>query len=303
MPVTTIRRGFTLIELLVVLAIISIMAAILFPAFAQAREKARASSCVSNLKQQTMGIVQYTQDYDEVVPPDFYCDSAGESQGNDQCNNALGTVTWIQCIRPYVKSKMIFHCPDQELNPYGIWGDAPTVQFPSWPELPSYGYNYAYLNPENYLASNPPNCPVDPGYADGVVIVPVNVAQIEQPARTVLLTDVKNIGTDSTGYFPSWGVDPPYGTNACYWNGWGAGSAGDLAVFGGFLTYTGIVDPRHNGGVNVAFCDGHVKWLTPGALAAGTNWYYGIQNSDPNFQITDLSQDLWSLKKSGSSDL
>ena len=62
------RRAFTLIELLVVIAIIAILAAILFPVFAQAREKARAISCLSNLKQVGIGLMMYTQDYDETYP-------------------------------------------------------------------------------------------------------------------------------------------------------------------------------------------------------------------------------------------
>ena len=62
------RAGFTLIELLVVIAIIAILAAILFPVFAQARDKARQSSCLSNEKQMALGILAYTQDYDEIFP-------------------------------------------------------------------------------------------------------------------------------------------------------------------------------------------------------------------------------------------
>ncbi|MEN6304741.1 MAG: prepilin-type N-terminal cleavage/methylation domain-containing protein, partial [Armatimonadia bacterium] len=62
------RRGFTLIELLVVIAIIAILAAILFPVFAKAREKARQSSCLSNMKQMGLACLQYAQDYDEVLP-------------------------------------------------------------------------------------------------------------------------------------------------------------------------------------------------------------------------------------------
>ena len=62
------RSGFTLIELLVVIAIIAILAAILFPVFAKAREKARQSSCLSNVKQIMLGVLQYCQDYDENLP-------------------------------------------------------------------------------------------------------------------------------------------------------------------------------------------------------------------------------------------
>ena len=64
----TTKRGFTLIELLVVIAIIAILAAILFPVFAKAREKARQTTCLSNVKQITLGILQYAQDYDERFP-------------------------------------------------------------------------------------------------------------------------------------------------------------------------------------------------------------------------------------------
>ena len=62
-----------------------------------------------------------------------------------------------------------------------------------------------------------------------------------------------------------------------------------------------MFDARHKGGGDVAFCDGHVKWMRPGDLAAGTNWYPGINQGD--VKITDLSKYLWSLKKTGNSDL
>lgn len=66
------RKGFTLIELLVVIAIIAILAAILFPVFAKAREKARQASCLSNIKQLSLGVVMYTEDYDQTYPPASY---------------------------------------------------------------------------------------------------------------------------------------------------------------------------------------------------------------------------------------
>src|SRR5438045_2253444 len=93
---TTPRRGFTLIELLVVIAIIAILAAILFPVFAQARDKARQAVCLSNCKQLGTAIIMYTQDYDEVLPQGY----------NGPSKNSWGKVTV-----PYVKNTDIFTCP------------------------------------------------------------------------------------------------------------------------------------------------------------------------------------------------
>ena len=73
------RRGFTLIELLVVIAIIAILAAILFPVFARARENARRSSCLSNMKQIGLGMMQYSQDNDERYPPNWHCGTNASS--------------------------------------------------------------------------------------------------------------------------------------------------------------------------------------------------------------------------------
>ena len=84
-------------------------------------------------------------------------------------------------------------------------------------------------------------------------------------------------------------------------DGWGQDSEYDNAPLGIPNTSTNMFDPRHRGGGDVAFCDGHVKWLRSGDLAAGTNWYPGI--SQASVKITDLSKYLWSLKKTGASDL
>jgi prepilin-type N-terminal cleavage/methylation domain-containing protein/prepilin-type processing-associated H-X9-DG protein len=93
-------RGFTLIELLVVIAIIAILAAILFPVFARARENARRASCQSNLKQIGLGLMQYTQDYDEAFP---------RSRMNG--HRPSGWVPWHYVVQPYVKSYQLFKCP------------------------------------------------------------------------------------------------------------------------------------------------------------------------------------------------
>jgi len=85
------KTGFTLIELLVVIAIIAILAAILFPVFARARENARRASCMSNMKQIGLGVMQYLQDYDERYMPDHE--------------------EWVDAVQPYIKSQQIFRCP------------------------------------------------------------------------------------------------------------------------------------------------------------------------------------------------
>jgi prepilin-type N-terminal cleavage/methylation domain-containing protein len=103
------RSGFTLIELLVVIAIIAILAAILFPVFAQAREKARQSACLSNVRQLGMGVLQYVQDYDELYFPHVTERTAPASVPN----TAAARFSWSirGKLDSYIKSQAIFRCP------------------------------------------------------------------------------------------------------------------------------------------------------------------------------------------------
>ena len=108
------RTGFTLIELLVVIAIIAILAAILFPVFARAREKARQTSCLSNVKQIMLANIMYAQDYDEVLIP-----AALPYALED------GTwVSWYHILEPYLKNEQILRCPSARTS------------------FPGYGWNY-----------------------------------------------------------------------------------------------------------------------------------------------------------------
>jgi len=115
------RRGFTLIELLVVIAIIAILAAILFPVFAQAREKARQTSCLSNMKQLGTASMMYIQDYDETMLP-YVVVVAGTS------------IYWSELLDPYVKLRQAWYCPS-----YPYDRGAPSAN------SSTYGVNYDHI--------------------------------------------------------------------------------------------------------------------------------------------------------------
>ncbi|MFM2222996.1 MAG: hypothetical protein RLZZ78_1253, partial [Armatimonadota bacterium] len=125
------RNAFTLIELLVVIAIIAILAAILFPVFAQAREKARAASCLSNEKQIGLGLMMYTQDYDETYPTAyFYKNNTATTNGG----SAGGYVHFTAMIHPYIKNEQVWVCPSDpnkglrpDNPPCANWLDVATI--------------------------------------------------------------------------------------------------------------------------------------------------------------------------------
>jgi prepilin-type N-terminal cleavage/methylation domain-containing protein/prepilin-type processing-associated H-X9-DG protein len=108
-----IQRGFTLIELLVVIAIIAILAAILFPVFARAREKARQTACLNNVRQLMTGAAMYAQDYDEKCILRYY--DVEEPPGS---GNWVDRIEWYESIMAYVNNQQVFKCPS---NPRDSW--------------------------------------------------------------------------------------------------------------------------------------------------------------------------------------
>jgi prepilin-type N-terminal cleavage/methylation domain-containing protein/prepilin-type processing-associated H-X9-DG protein len=268
------KRGFTLIELLVVIAIIAILAAILFPVFAQAREKARQTSCLSNSKQISTAMMMYVQDYDEVMPMAISYPNWG---------------TWTQYVAPYTKNWDIMFCPSGGRRLQASWDLGPQYQWwANWQYFSQYGYNWDYLNRANGDCSN---FVAGPSYLGGP---PTALAAINQPAATVMLTDNgmktpdKNVGT-SISYAPAtYTAD-----DACGYGGWGKDAKLWFPANGNTTSDYGFFLPRHSEGGNVAWCDGHSKYMKPGQLAAGTDW--NVNKTIDQIHIIDRSQYLWDL--------
>jgi len=164
------KEGFTLIELLVVIAIIAILAAILFPVFARAREKARSSSCQSNLKQIGLAFHQYMTDYDERMPGSWF-----DVNGNVSLDQ--GDYTWRVAIQPYIKNRQIFVCPsDPTRNAFSQVYDPSTDYSDIAPSGAAYTAGYG-MNTVHY-ASGPPTPPF--WQPDSAIV---------DPAGTVLVAD------------------------------------------------------------------------------------------------------------------
>lgn len=128
-------RAFTLIELLVVIAIIAILAAILFPVFSRARENARRTSCLSNIKNMGLAVMQYVQDYDERLPMRTTCgpvtlETGKPSTNSSGCTDGQYLHLWQHTVYPYVKSPQAYLCPSSDRN----WDGSYTGAMP-------FGYN------------------------------------------------------------------------------------------------------------------------------------------------------------------
>lgn len=257
----THKQGFTLIELLVVIAIVAILASILFPVFARARENARRSSCMSNLKQIGLGIIQYTQDYDEYYPPTWYGRQTNGTYGSftqnqagtpgrhftvcdgGSCNNggAGNWITWMDVIYPYVKNVQLFVCPSS-FDPEKNGGP-----------IPDYQYSGAFGNTagETMASTDTDDFGV---YRYGLRITGTStpVAAVVHPARAVMVVEASG----SRSQYISSG-SPRF---------WQVYSASEPQNF-----------RPHLEGSNIAYGDGHVKWmsLTSMQAAIGSNTAQG----------------------------
>ena len=219
------KRGFTLIELLVVIAIIAILAAILFPVFARARENARRTSCLSNLKQIGLGVMQYVQDYDEMYPRavqknEHVWDVPGIPDVSFSGDNSW---LWYKLVYPYTKSVQVNFCPSSAAGTIVYGGH--------------YGANSRILAYHN--------------------ATPVNMATIGAASATFMIMD--------SGYYmiSTSHVTGSAATNSWYLPGSGQHN-GVTAAAANITTAYRVKDyekGRHFGSVNMLFADGHAKWL------------------------------------------
>lgn len=232
------RSGFTLIELLVVIAIIAILAAILFPVFAQARNKARQAACMSNQKQISLGFMSYAQDYDETFP--YARSTYSTTPAND----------FTQLLSPYVmrtygddqqKSATLYTCPnDSTERPIEAYGRPVT--------------------PNSYAAVFFWNDANDDQAAafwwtdNGALIAGRTMAEFQAPASTLLLAEMPS-KKNAIGQNNAW-VMRPHGER-----GQDCVSRDDWST----CTAAETIKPIHGEGWNYLFADGHVKWFRPEA--------------------------------------
>jgi len=244
----TSYKGFTLIELLVVIAIIAILAAILFPVFAKVREKARQTSCASNMKQIALAILQYCQDNNEYYPVNS---NANIPNGN----STYASNGWAVNIFPYVKSLGAFKCPDDST------GYSNSGQFIGQPI--SYAINWNLIDT------------AQEGQQQGSANVAETLGFQSSPASTVLLVEVQGAHFDPTK--PAYLDLSPAATMDDYF--WGGGGYGGLGQGNGeYATGSDPIKPLenipnpgvHTGGANYAACDGHVKYLLSSRISGGS---------------------------------
>ena len=268
------HKGFTLIELLVVIAIIAILAAILFPVFARAREEARKTSCLSNLKQIVTAAAMYAQDYDTSLLPPWY-------QQNTNYASADITWTWTEIMQPYAKNRNLFLCPDGGTAPQTTSAD-PSIAFGS---KGSYGMNIDGLFGAVNGNGNPPfpnPLPTHPKLSSAI-----------NPSFTVQFMDAAEITTGAEGDLTAMRNAYSFYVTDADNNAPGGAKNYPSAIY--FRIPPAIIAAgawpiiplsRHNNTCNAAFLDSHAKaihmssvWIKPGEDAC--LWFFNQYRPQP----------------------
>jgi len=262
MSVRQKSSAFTLIELLVVIAIIAILAAILFPVFAQARAKARQTSCLSNTKQIDLGFQMYKQDYDEWFPYWAWGNSSPKNCSSQPGCNHFESL-WINAIYPYTKSVAIYRCPSDlaNLTPENsalYWWFAenpnvsPALQVSKYNMIPEVTRQSLSMGANEHLLNGGFGNPTD--------------ALVDRPASTLLVADnITSLVCCLSQWRPDRGnpADPRHKfimrrvayANQCDGTWWG----GDQSVHK--PEWDSNACERHSYGSNIGFADGHAKWM------------------------------------------
>ena len=257
------RTGFTLIELLVVIAIIAILAAILFPVFAQARERARAVSCLSNTRQIGVGLAMYVQDNDELMPTEFAAVTTPEAAAIP--GGGAWVIPYDIQILPYIKNDQVFGCPSDSgrSDHYDfVWRKSDFDKN----KKRSYGYVGAVNTIEREL--NGGGQP-DPNSGMSEWQKGKSIASFDEPSNTLSIVEEWGIsdGNPDSGVFGSpWGAAF---TNCDNWKIAGRkkpaadpSQLGDPFGCGGdFSNPAKFPEKGHFDATNCVFGDGHVKPL------------------------------------------
>jgi prepilin-type N-terminal cleavage/methylation domain-containing protein/prepilin-type processing-associated H-X9-DG protein len=254
----SLKAGFTLIELLVVIAIIAILAAILFPVFAQAREKARQATCLSNQKQVLLGVLMYAQDYDEMLP-----------LGSHLLGTATTATTWQDLVEPYIKSGTGGNAnPNSPANRLEVtFWICPSIGNTSIPmaagdpqpgpfAVSFYSRGLSYINNGNYMPTMH-RLNLARGWFPGT---PTSIAAIQEPAQIVLVAE-------GWGYIGNTAGDD--WTSNCTGFESGYPDLGGGRIVGRADNYC-AGRYRHSGGAVYGLMDGHVKWF-PGPAGSWRN--------------------------------